>query len=210
VRLRLISAPTSPNSFGGQINDSSNGDLPGELSPAVRALTNPALRGAAFRVTTLRQVADAARLAIGELIGKLRCAAGLEAADPGGDRPSWASTSAVARTIDARAIIQSGGHPLAQVMGDLAALEPGQVYELVTPFVPAPLIDIANGKGFEAFSRREASDLVRTWSLVNSTATECTPSVRSTLSATEKSATMSEAISTSPATRPSTRNRAMP
>ena len=137
--------------------------LLGELSPAVRALTSPALREAVWKTATLRQVADAARAPIGELIGRLRCAAGLEASEPGGDRPAWASAAAVVRTLDARSVIASGGHPLPQVMGDLATLGPGQVYELVTPFIPAPLIDIARGKGFESFTSREAPDLVRTY-----------------------------------------------
>jgi hypothetical protein len=50
-----------------------------------------------------------------------------------------------------------------RVMADLAALAEGEVYVLVTPFVPAPLVDLARGKGFEAFSASEGEALVRTY-----------------------------------------------
>ena len=48
-------------------------------------------------------------------------------------------------------------------MGDLAALGAGQVYELVTPFLPGPLVEIARQQGFETQSATEAGGLVRTW-----------------------------------------------
>ena len=48
-------------------------------------------------------------------------------------------------------------------MADLAALSDGDVYALVTPFVPAPLVDLARGKGFLSFSATEGDALVRTF-----------------------------------------------
>jgi hypothetical protein len=50
-----------------------------------------------------------------------------------------------------------------QVMQDLAALDEEGVYELITPFVPAPLVDLARGKGFLAYGAVEGENLVRTW-----------------------------------------------
>ena len=37
-------------------------------------------------------------------------------------------------------------------MAELATLGEGQVYLLVTPFVPGPLLDIARQQGFESFA----------------------------------------------------------
>jgi len=48
-------------------------------------------------------------------------------------------------------------------MADLAALGDAQVYQLLTPFVPAPLVDLAREKGFLSFSVVEADGLVRTY-----------------------------------------------
>jgi hypothetical protein len=140
------------------------------ISPTYRALKNPVLRRTVAKVATLRQVAKVGNVPLGMLIDRLRAAAGLEplAGEPGeggpaGPRPEWARSEGAARVFDARVLIEDGGHPMEQVMAHLAELAPGAVYELVTPFVPAPLVDLAAQKGFEAFSERGAPELVRTW-----------------------------------------------
>jgi len=141
-----------------------------EISPHFRALSNPVLRRTVAKVATLRQVSTVSGVPLGTLIERLRAGAGLqpvEVAVEGGEasapRPAWAVESRVARTRDARAAIAAGEHPMPQVMADLAALADEQVYQLVTPFVPAPLVDLARGKGFVSFSVVEREDLVRTY-----------------------------------------------
>lgn len=91
------------------------------------------------------------------------CAATITRDSRLGARPPWAVEGAVARTHDARPTLAAGEHPMARVMADLAALPDGEVYALVTPFVPAPLVDLARGKGFAAYSAAEGDDLVRTY-----------------------------------------------
>ena len=39
----------------------------------------------------------------------------------------------------------------------------GEVYELITPFEPAPLIDQAKTQGFKTITRKENDDLFRTY-----------------------------------------------
>jgi hypothetical protein len=140
-----------------------------ELSPHFRALRNPLLRRTVAKVATLRQAASVGGVPLGVLIGRLRAAAGLAplavAEDGAGPsvRPAWASESEAARTHDARPAIAAGEQPLPRVMADLAALDEGKVYQLVTPFVPAPLVELARGKGFEAFTLTDAEGLVRTF-----------------------------------------------
>jgi len=140
------------------------------LSPHFQALANPALRRTVAKVATLRQVSTVSGVPLGVLIEKLRAGAGLspivvsdEAGGAATERPAWAVEGAVVRTLDARAAIESGEHPMPQVMADLARLGDGQVYQLVTPFVPAPLLDLAREKGFASFSATEAPGLVRTF-----------------------------------------------
>jgi hypothetical protein len=140
------------------------------LSPHFKALRNPVLRRTVAKVATLRQVSTVSGVPLGTLIARLRAGAGLpslEVGDAGGtepaERPSWAVPSAVARSQDARAAIEAGEHPMPKVMAELAALGEGQVFELVTPFVPAPLVDLARGKGFDSFSVAESENLVRTY-----------------------------------------------
>jgi hypothetical protein len=140
------------------------------LSPHFRALQNPVLRRTVARVATLRQVSKVSGVPLGTLVERLREGAGLAPLAVGdvsgsapAERPPWAEQAAVAQSHDARAAIEAGEHPLPRVMADLAALGDAQVYELVTPFVPAPLIDLARGKGFASFSVVEAEGLVRTY-----------------------------------------------
>jgi hypothetical protein len=145
-----------------------------ELSPRYRALENPVLRRTVAKVATLRQVSKVGGVPLATLVGRLREAVGLAPlavtdgepgaqGEPGAERPPWATAPAVTRRHDARAAIEAGEHPLPKVMADLAALAAGDVYELVTPFVPAPLIDLAREKGFASFSVSEGDALVRTY-----------------------------------------------
>jgi Domain of unknown function (DUF1858) len=141
-----------------------------ELSPHFRALKNPVLRRTVARVATLRQVSSVSGVALGVLVERLRAGAGLGPLEPVEEpvaaspaRPEWAAPGAAATSHDARAAIEAGDHPLPRVMADLAALGDGEIYELVTPFVPAPLVDLARGKGFASFSVHEREGLVRTY-----------------------------------------------
>jgi len=143
-----------------------------ELSPHFKALRNPVLRRTVAKVATVRQVSQVSGVSLGVLVERLRAAvgapgacAGAAASEPGaaaGSRPHWADTSRVARSHDLRATIEAGRHPMPEVMQSLAQLSPDEVYEIVTPFVPAPLLDLAREKGFEAYSLTEEG-LVRTW-----------------------------------------------
>ncbi|HOG28201.1 MAG TPA: DUF1858 domain-containing protein [Vicinamibacterales bacterium] len=140
------------------------------LSPAYGALKNPVLRRTVAKVATLRQVAKVGNVPLPTLINRLRADAGQapascvdEADETALERPDWADPALVARTYDARPVIDAGGHPMPQVMRDWAGLRPGEVYELVTPFLPEPLVALAAEKGYRAWSVREGSDLVRTY-----------------------------------------------
>jgi hypothetical protein len=141
-----------------------------ELSPHFRALRNPVLRRTVAKIATLRQVSAVSGVSLGVLVSTLRAGAGLapaavaeDGAAAAAERPAWANERDVARTHDARAAIEAGAHPMPQVMADLAALADGEVYALVTPFVPAPLVDLAGGKGFLGYSVTESEGLVRTY-----------------------------------------------
>jgi hypothetical protein len=74
--------------------------------------------------------------------------------------PAWGA--APVRTIDARPILATGGHPSGEVKAGLAALLPGQALALITPFVPAPLIGKMAALGYEGVSVQAGPGLVRT------------------------------------------------
>jgi hypothetical protein len=140
-----------------------------EISPHFRALQNPVLRRTVARVATLRQVSKVSGVPLGALIERLRGAAGLpqlavnDDAEAPGQRPPWAQDASVTTRHDARGAIEAGEHPMPRVMADLAALPGAAVYLLITPFVPAPLVDLAREQGFVAHSVTEAEGVVRTY-----------------------------------------------
>lgn len=48
-------------------------------------------------------------------------------------------------------------------MSDLDKLKAGEIYELITPFVSAPLLDAVNRKGFEVWSQKQSDGSVRSY-----------------------------------------------
>lgn len=136
------------------------------LSPEFRRLKNPLLRRTMAKIATLRQAAKVGGVNLGEMITRLREAAGVEVpltgeslgdeAEPGSDeRPAWWKEPVA--TFDARELIETDGHPLPKVMKDLQKLNEGEVYELITPFVPEPLLDLARKKGYLVWTARAST-----------------------------------------------------
>jgi len=67
------------------------------------------------------------------------------------DKPDWLDSAKIEETFDARAILQAGQHPLAEVLSRTSAMQTGQIFELITPFTPKPLIDKVVANGFLAY-----------------------------------------------------------
>lgn len=122
------------------------------LVPHYRALSTPAVREVVSKTMTVHQLAANGGIALGPLITKLRAAAGVEETQPVDANPRWIAEAASVVCLDARPVLAAGAHPVNEVMAGLAALGSGEVFELVTPFVPTPLLDMARARGFEAFS----------------------------------------------------------
>ncbi|MBI4720480.1 MAG: DUF1858 domain-containing protein [Chitinivibrionia bacterium] len=145
------------------------------IAPAFKKLRNPVLRRTVAKLTTLRQAAQVGGVSLGETIRTLRGAAGIaqqwndeapgvsealgESGAPGGlPRPEWLDGGTLVETFDAREMIEGGGHPLPVVMGAVRKLEPGQIYAIITPFTPAPMIDKVREKGYEAWTAQEGAE----------------------------------------------------
>jgi len=66
--------------------------------------------------------------------------------------PSWFNKSRIKVSLDARPLLAQGVHPLEKVLKETAALQPGEIYEIITPFPPSPMIEKLSDLGFETFS----------------------------------------------------------
>ena len=139
-----------------------------EISPQFAKLKSPVLRRTVGRVATIRQAAKVGGISLAEMINSLRHAAGLNEMTTTDDRlsqgePAWVKQFKLIKSLDARPIIERGEHPLTEVIRELNGLKQYQRYELITPFLPAPLIDKAKSKGFMAWSVEESSEVIKTY-----------------------------------------------
>lgn len=140
-------------------------DLLIEIAPVFKKLRNPVLRRTIARVTTLQQAAQVGEVPVHILVNSLRekvgqdSLEGLKASSDGhGERPSWLKDDKISKRLDARPIIEEGGHPLGEVLTGVSELKPGEIYELVTPFLPAPLIERVVAQGFDNWSEKKSEN----------------------------------------------------
>lgn len=140
------------------------------ISPAYAKLKNPVLRKTIGKVATLRQVAEVGNIPVAELINRLRKKAGIgeEYSGKSGkgaefEKPKWFNLEEISKRLDARPIIEAGGHPLEQMMKELKNLEPGKIYELTTPFFPAPLIDMVKSKGYQVWTEQADEQVIKNY-----------------------------------------------
>ena len=140
-----------------------------DLAPPFKKLKNPVLRRTVAKITTLQQAAQVGNVPLETVINTLREATGqsqldtLDTAPTAADTPAWFDTAQIVHTIDARPILAAGDSPLVEVMQAITQLESTQILELVTPFVPAPLIERAEAKGLACWSSTQPGDIVKTY-----------------------------------------------
>jgi uncharacterized protein len=69
------------------------------------------------------------------------------------NKPQWLNTASIKITLDARPLLAQGIHPLERVIQEAGTLKAGEIYEIITPFPPSPMIEKLTAMGFEAFSQ---------------------------------------------------------
>lgn len=144
-----------------------------EVFPEFKKLRNPILRRTIARITSLRQAAAVAKVSIAELINKLRDEAGIKevfSTDESTmsyanakETPAWFSPSDIVQSLDARPMLEKGEQPINKVLAGCKNLKAGDIYELTTPFLPAPLIDAARKQGYLTWSRKERDGVFKTF-----------------------------------------------
>ncbi len=142
-----------------------------EMAPEFKKLRNPILRKTIARVASLRQVAAVGGVSLSEMINRLRKEAGIqemfvseelrEMASK--DSPSWFSPSRIVNRLDARPMLDAGEQPISRVFSECKNLKKGEIFELITPFVPAPLIEMAKKQGYLVWIDQEAEEKVKTY-----------------------------------------------
>jgi hypothetical protein len=135
-----------------------------EMSPAFEKLKNPVLRRTVARVATLQQISVVGGLKVDQIVNALRKAAGQESSESGDagseflstSAPPWFDKNKITVKYDASPVINSGGSPMNEILSRAVLLESGKIFELTTPFVPAPIIEMLMKKGYKVYCVKPA------------------------------------------------------
>lgn len=117
--------------------------------PAFKKLKNPVLRKTVAKIATLQQAATIGNVKIEDLINILRKEVGQDNISLANDieyittQPEWFIESKVKQELDIRDMLAAGEQPVNQVISDLNKLSEDEIYRVIAPFIPAPLIDKA-------------------------------------------------------------------
>jgi hypothetical protein len=130
-----------------------------EIAPVFSKLKNPVLRKTITKFTSLKQAAIVGNVSLNHLVNELRKEVGQHAetfnekAESGNQ--SLKHPAKIKETYNATMDIESGGHPLGKVMSDIQKLDIDECYLLITPFLPAPLIQKVEEKGFKVLTEND-------------------------------------------------------
>lgn len=79
------------------------------------------------------------------------------------ETPVWLKEENIKITLDARPLLASGDHPIERVLQEASGLSSGDIYVIITPFIPEPMIGKLSAFGFETFIREEGPAEVHTY-----------------------------------------------
>ncbi len=133
--------------------------------PAFKKLKNPVLRNTVAKIATLQQAAAIGQVKVEELINLFRKEVGQDAiavtdeVKLNSTKPDWYNEQRIVHSLDIRAMLNAGEHPVNQVIADLHKLKTDDIYELIAPFIPAPLIDKATSLNISHWVDKKDEDL---------------------------------------------------
>jgi len=133
--------------------------------PAFKKLKNPILRKTVAKIATLQQAAVVGNVKVEDLINLLRKEVGQDTIELANEvnyntkQPDWFDQSRVKTETDVREMLNAGEQPVNQVISDLNKLKTDEIYKVIAPFVPAPLIDKALSLEIEHWVKKEGEEL---------------------------------------------------
>ncbi len=136
-----------------------------QFVPAFKKLKNPVLRKTVAKIATLQQAAIVGNVQVDELVNQLRKEVGqdtldiIETIQYNSEQPEWFNIAKIKKEIDVRPILNAGEQPVNQVISELNQLNENEIYKLMAPFIPAPLIDKSISLGFSHWLVKENDEL---------------------------------------------------
>lgn len=139
-----------------------------ELAPDLKEVRKTDLFTTIAGTVNLQQLADNLGKPVLEIVSDLRSRASEVtgvAFDNDSRPPDWFQPELVKSTLDAQALLANGGHPLSAVLEGLPRLDAGEIFELITPFLPEPLVERLRQEGYPAWSRCDDAGLFHNYFL---------------------------------------------
>ncbi|NQU28576.1 MAG: DUF2249 domain-containing protein [Candidatus Marinimicrobia bacterium] len=133
-----------------------------EYAPDLKEIQGTDLFVTIANSVTLQHLADNLSKPVLEVVTELRSKASAVtgvAFDNEAGTPDWFKANLVKKSLDARTLLTAGGHPLSAVLEGLPELAQGEIFELVTPFLPEPLIERLRQDGYPAWSSCDEAGL---------------------------------------------------
>jgi len=134
--------------------------------PTFEKLKNPVLRRTVGKVATLQQAASIGNVNVGLLVNQLRQEIGQTVEEINTEDkkynyqlPEWFNVDKVTIKFDVREMLANGEHPVSQVMEDLKKQKEDEIYQLIAPFLPVPLIEKASSLNFIHWIKKENDEL---------------------------------------------------
>lgn len=137
-----------------------------EIAPVFAKLKNPILRRTIAKVTTLKQASVIGGVSVAEMINRLRKEVNqneikIESESKMNiEKPSWIKNEKIKFEYDATLDLENGIHPAGKVTKEILQLNDNEIYILITPFIPAPLIKIIEEKGFIVFTEKQSDNII--------------------------------------------------
>lgn len=143
--------------------------LQGPASP-IQKLRDPTQRKRISPTTTLAEVAAMGGCSVEELLLVLRPqgfeigsdAAATNQQQEVTEKPDWLAGLRAGQLteLDVRAMLASGHDPIKELMAAYQQLEPGTVLQVITTFVPTPLLRLLESKGAKTYVQKLEPKLV--------------------------------------------------
>ena len=142
------------------------------IAAPFKKLKNPVLRNTIAKIATIRHVAAVGGIPLNELISKLR-----ESIDQAplnekfvdeeyfGEQPDWFTFEKVTLSVDESAQKNKNEMVLVTLLKKSKKVNPGEIIELLTTFIPAPGIDTMKSKGYSAWVKQENGGIIKTYFL---------------------------------------------
>ena len=74
-------------------------------------------------------------------------------------KPDWYDEHRIMNSLDIRSLLNAGEHPVNQVIAYLNKLKTDDIYQVIAPFIPAPLIDKATSLNIAHWIDKKGEEL---------------------------------------------------